>query len=65
MSKRGSKFYEEKEKRNQVKQSYIKRHQKRENFNDPLTAGALSRWILWDKPSVSAAITAFKKRFNL
>ena len=29
------------------KKNYIKRHQVRENHNDPLTAGALSRHLLW------------------
>jgi hypothetical protein len=47
------------------KKAYIARHQVRENFNNPVTAGALSRWILWNKPTVSASITDFKKRFNL
>ena len=32
-------------------QRYLNRHRKRENWNDPTTAGALSRWILWNKPS--------------
>tara|TARA_Y100000401_G_scaffold84568_1_gene69855 strand:+ start:1006 stop:1269 length:264 start_codon:yes stop_codon:yes gene_type:complete len=33
------------------KERYIKRHQKRENWNDPNTAGFWSRWILWNKPT--------------
>ena len=44
---------------------YLKRHEARENWNDPKTAGALSRWILWNKPSLSESITDFKRRFNL
>ena len=47
------------------KELYIRRHRSRENWNNPLTAGALSRWILWEKKTLKAAITAFKKRFNL
>ena len=47
------------------KKAYIARHQVRENFNNPVSAGALSRWILWNKPTVSASIADFKKRFNL
>jgi hypothetical protein len=27
--------------------AYIARHKVRENFNDPYSAGALSRWLLW------------------
>ncbi len=37
----------------------------REDWKDPTTAGALSRWILWNKPSLSASFNDFKKRFNL
>ena len=47
------------------KELYIRRHRSRENWNNPLTAAALSRWILWEKKTLKAAITAFKKRFNL
>jgi len=47
------------------KQRYLDRHRKRENWNDPMTAGALSRWILWNKPTLEASIKDFKKRFKL
>jgi len=47
------------------KELYIKRHQKRENFNDPLSKGALSRFVLWSKPSIEEGIKEYKKRFNL
>jgi len=47
------------------KELYIRRHRSRENWNNPLTAGALSRWVLWEKKTLKAAITAFKKRFKL
>lgn len=30
------------------KRQYIKRHQGRERWNDPISAGALSRWLLWE-----------------
>ena len=49
----------------QKKDAYIARHKVNENFQDPLTAGALSRWILWNKKTLSASIADFKKRFNL
>jgi len=45
--------------------AYVARHQKNEHFNDPLTAGSLSRWINWNKTTLSASIADFKKRFNL
>ena len=48
------------------KQNYIKRHQKREDFNNPYTAGALSRWILWgDSKDIDQNIKEFKKKFNI
>ena len=46
--------------------NYLARHGKMgENWNDPTTAGALSRWILWGKPSLRESFNDFKKRFNL
>tara|TARA_R110000796_G_scaffold223611_1_gene339882 strand:- start:799 stop:1095 length:297 start_codon:yes stop_codon:yes gene_type:complete len=47
------------------KERYIKRHRRRENWNKPMSAGALSRWILWDKESRAASIVSYKSRFNL
>lgn len=47
------------------KQKYLKRHSVRENFNNPYTAGALSRWILWNKPTLIDSINDYKKKFNL
>lgn len=47
------------------KKRYIQRHQKNEDWDNPLTAGALSRWILWNKKTLNESIKDFKKRFNL
>ena len=47
------------------KARYLKRHRPRENWDSPMTAGALSRWILWSLPSRQASIRSYKKRFNL
>ena len=47
------------------RQAYVARHRVNENFNDPLTAGSLSRYILWNKTTLSASIADFKRRFNL
>ena len=47
------------------KERYLKRHKKRENWNDPMTAGALSRWILWNKPSYEESVKDFIERFDL
>ena len=47
------------------KANYLSRHRARENWNAYMTAGALSRWILWNKKTRSASIADFKRRFNL
>ena len=44
---------------------YLKRHKSRENWNDPTTAGSLSRYILWNKTSFRESVDDYKKRFNL
>ena len=44
--------------------NYIKRHSVRENFDDPFSAGALSRWLLWgDTTSLDLNHKAFMKRY--
>jgi hypothetical protein len=47
------------------KKRYLARHRKNENWNNPLSAGALSRWILWNKKTRGASISDYKRRFNL
>jgi hypothetical protein len=47
------------------KQLYLDRHSKNENWNDYMSAGSLSRWILWSKPSLSASFNDYIKKFNL
>jgi hypothetical protein len=45
---------------------YITRHSRSEHFNEPMTAGSLSRWILWgESTSLRENIRSFKKKFNL
>ena len=52
--------------KNEVKKAaYIARHKVNENFQNPTTAGALSRWILWNKPTLTASIADYKRKFNL
>lgn len=46
------------------KERYLKRHKANEDWNNPKTAGALSRWILWNKKTISASLADFKKRFK-
>ena len=47
------------------KKRYDDRHRARENWNDYKSAGALSKWILWNKPTLRGSIADYKKRFNL
>ena len=47
------------------RKAYIARHSASEDFTNPMSAGALSRYILWEKPTITAAISAFRKRFNI
>ncbi len=45
---------------------YLKRHSSTENWNDYMTAGSLSRWILWGNfRDIRRNINSFKNRFNL
>ncbi len=47
------------------KKRYLDRHRKNENWESYMTAGSLSRYILWNKPTRAASIQSYKKRFNL
>jgi hypothetical protein len=47
------------------KQAYLRRHRKREDWNDPQTPGALSRWILWNKPTLEESIKHYIKKFHM
>lgn len=46
------------------KKRYIDRHRKRENWKDLMSAGALSRWILWNKPTLKASKEDYKRRLK-
>ena len=60
-------YYKEdgKEKADQMKAAYIARHSVRENFDDYTSRGSLSRWILWNLPTVEASLKDYLKRFNI
>uniref|UniRef100_A0A6C0JY66 Uncharacterized protein n=1 Tax=viral metagenome TaxID=1070528 RepID=A0A6C0JY66_9ZZZZ len=49
----------------EMKRRYLIRHTSNENWNDVTSAGALSRWILWNKPTITASINDFKRKYNL
>ena len=50
--------------REERKRRYLTRHKAREDWSSPDTPGALSRWILWNKPTVSASLRDYKQRFH-
>lgn len=55
-----------KTKNKEQRDRYLARHKARENWNDPTSAGSLSRYILWgDSTSLKTNIAYFKKKFNL
>lgn len=47
------------------KASYLARHRVNENWNDPYSAGALSRWLLWNTRSLRTNVSEFRKRFSV
>jgi hypothetical protein len=48
------------------REAYLARHKKRENWNDPFSAGALSRWLLWgDSTNMETNHQAFMKMFPI
>ena len=50
----------------QRRENYLSRHKSRENWNDPSTAGALSRWLLWgNSTSFADNLRSFRSRFGL
>ena len=62
---KNSKYYiSDPGKREKVRQAYLKRHAN-ERWMKPLTAGSLSRFVLWNKPTLSASIRDYKRKFNL
>lgn len=64
----GAKRYEDYTEHHDIarRERYIKRHAARENWDDPMTAGSLSKHILWGEyTDINKNIRAFKKQFNL
>ena len=61
----GSARYGERHVSRERKRRYIQRHKARENWNDPMSRGSLSRYILWETPSLRENIKKFKRKFKL
>ena len=41
------------------------RHAPREDWNEPMTAGALARWVLWNKETLRESVADYLQRFGL
>ena len=46
------------------KELYKKRHH-RDKIHDPMTAGALSWWLLWNKKTLKDSIEDYEDRFGI
>lgn len=46
------------------KERYLNRH-RNEDWNDYMTAGSLSRWILWEYTDFNRAVREYMKKFGL
>jgi len=58
--------YIDKKRSIEERNNYIKRHDVRENFNNPKTAGSLSRWLLWgNSTSLDKNHQDFMRKYNI
>ena len=53
--------HKDKDRRNR----YISRHKKDLRTNDPMRAGYLSMYILWNKPSFKSSLADYKRRLKI
>lgn len=44
---------------------YDNRHKAREDWDDMVSKGALSKWILWNKKTINSSFQDYLKRFKL
>ena len=44
---------------------YLIRHRKNETWNSPMTRSALSRYLLWEYPTLTEAVKNYRERFGL
>ena len=66
VSNKLSKFYLPKlVDRNVVRDSYRRRHKKDLETKDPMRAGYLSYYLLWNKKTLASSIKDYKKKFKV
>lgn len=63
----GAKGYSDFTKHKDIKRKdrYLLRHMKNERWDLFYTPGSLSRWILWNKPTLHESLLDYIKRFDL
>ena len=62
----GSNFVLNNKKTLDDRKNYIARHRVNEDFNDPTSAGSLSRHLLWgDSRNLQQNINSFKRKFKI
>ena len=44
---------------------YLSRHRSKENWDNYMSAGSLSRYILWGETGFRESVKKYKKKFNL
>lgn len=65
MNDRNSKYYEPNpNERQRIKANYRRRH-KGDNLENPFSAGALSYYLLWNRPSLKQSIKDYENKFNI
>tara|TARA_R100000541_G_scaffold17899_2_gene27716 strand:- start:1911 stop:2228 length:318 start_codon:yes stop_codon:yes gene_type:complete len=65
MNDRNSKYYEPNpDERQRIKANYRNRH-KGDNLENPFSAGALSYYLLWNRPTLRASIKDYESKFNI
>ena len=47
------------------RQAYIARHGAAESWRDPRAPATLSRYLLWERPTLQGALAAYRKRFGV
>lgn len=51
--------------KDKYKRQYLNRHRKNEDWKDIQTAGAWSRWVLWNKGNVDDSLLDMIKKFKI
>jgi hypothetical protein len=51
--------------RDERKRLYDIRHKEREDWTDPMTAGTLSKFVLWDKANIDDSKKSYMSKFKL